>query len=133
MSSNSVCTVGRRKTSVARLRLSVGSGVYTVNGQCISEYFGTGIGSLKSKKVLEPFVASDKEGQFSFSCTVSGGGRTGQAEAMRHAVARALEKYDVSLRGIMRKNGFLTRDSREVERKKYGFHKARKRTQFSKR
>ncbi len=122
---------GRRKSSVARVRLYKGSGKITVNNRDIEEYFG-----LETLKVIvrQPVVLTENEGKFDIVCNVSGGGVAGQAGAIRHGIARALlecdaEKYKLSLK----KAGFLTRDPRMKERKKYGLKKARKASQFSKR
>ena len=122
---------GRRKSSVARVRLYKGSGKITVNGRDISEYFG-----LETLKVIvrQPLALTENEGVFDIVCNVAGGGVAGQAGAIRHGIARALlecdsEKFKLSLK----KAGFLTRDPRMKERKKYGLKKARKAPQFSKR
>ena len=121
---------GKRKTSVARVILSPGVGRAVVNGREIDEYFG--------RKVLQtvatmPFETTHTSGKFDVKVTVHGGGIAGQAGAVRHGIARALCEADESLRTPLKRAGFLTRDDRKVERKKAGFHKARKRPQFSKR
>ena len=114
---------GRRKTSSARVFLRRGSGNIIVNQKPLDEYFGR----ETARKVV------DMKENFDFYITVSGGGTTGQAGAIRHGIARALRAYNEELRAPLRKAGFLTRDAREVERKKVGLHKARRATQFSKR
>jgi small subunit ribosomal protein S9 len=121
---------GRRKTSTARVFLERGNGIITVNGRPLDEYFGRETARMV---VRQPFEAVAMPGQFDVKCTVKGGGGTGQAGAIRHGIARALMKYDETLRRPLRQAGFVTRDAREVERKKVGLHKARKRPQYSKR
>lgn len=121
---------GKRKTSIARIILEPGDGTITCNGRPIDDFFG--------RKVLvtaarSPFVSAGLEGQFSVKARLIGGGISGQAGALRHAVARALVKMDENLRPELKKEGFLTRDAREKERKKAGLKGARKRPQFSKR
>jgi small subunit ribosomal protein S9 len=123
-------TIGRRKTSVARIFLKAGDGKITVNGMTYEEYFGRKTSQMVVRQPLELIKASEK---FDISVNVSGGGKSGQAGAVRHAIARALVKLDPETRGDIKKAGYLTRDARAVERKKYGRHKARKRPQFSKR
>lgn len=121
---------GRRKTATARVRLYPGKGHVIVNGRSLDEYFKRPI----LKMVIEqPFQATDTIGRFDIKATIVGGGLSGQAEALRHGIARALLKWNEELRPELRAGGFLTRDPREVERKKYGQPKARKRFQFSKR
>lgn len=119
---------GRRKTSVARVWISQGSGNVVINGD--EDYFDSAI--LKMI-INQPFAALDRLGAFDIYCTVKGGGLSGQAGAVRHAISRALVEFSPEFRKTLRKLGFLTRDARKVERKKYGRHKARKATQFSKR
>lgn len=121
---------GRRKSSVARVRLYEGSGNVTVNGRSIDEYFG-----LETLKVVvrQPFGLTETSGRFDIVCNVSGGGVSGQAGAIRHGASRALLLFNPDLRGILKKAGFLTRDPRMKERKKYGLKAARKAPQFSKR
>ena len=121
---------GRRKSSVARVRLLPGTGKVTINGRDIDEYFG-----LETLKTIcrQPLALIGAEGKYDVLVSVNGGGVTGQAGAIRHGVARALLEADETLRPELKKAGFLTRDSRAVERKKYGLKKARKRPQFSKR
>jgi len=121
---------GRRKEAMARARIVPGSGQHRVNGRPIREYFPR---PNHVRHVEEPIVAAHREGQLDILATVRGGGLTGQAGALRMAVARALAAEDDAVRVVMRKNGFLTRDPRMTERKKYGQAKARKRFQFSKR
>lgn len=121
---------GRRKTSSARVFLRRGSGKILVNQKPLDEYFGRETARMVVRQPLE--VVEMKE-HFDFYITVSGGGTTGQAGAIRHGIARALRIYNEELRVPLRKAGFLTRDAREVERKKVGLHKARRATQFSKR
>ena len=121
---------GRRKTSVARVRLVPGSGNFVVNKKPINEYFG--IDTLETI-VKQPLSETELEGKFDVLVNVRGGGFTGQAEAIRHGLARALLKADNEFRPVLKKNGFLTRDERKKERKKYGRKKARKSPQFSKR
>lgn len=121
---------GRRKTSAARVFLSSGTGNITVNNQPLDQYFGRQTARMIVRQPLEVIEAADK---FDIKVTVRGGGNSGQAGAIRHGIARALVEQDESLRVSLRKAGFLTRDAREVERKKVGLRKARKRPQFSKR
>ena len=121
---------GRRKSSVARVRLYSGEGKITINGRDIDDYFG--IETLKLI-VRQPLALTETAEKFDVVCTVVGGGVTGQAGAIRHGVARALLQYDVELRSALKKAGFLTRDPRMKERKKYGLKGARRAPQFSKR
>jgi small subunit ribosomal protein S9 len=121
---------GRRKTSVARVFLRPGSGRITVNHKPMEEYFGRKTDAMLVRQPLECVAMADK---FDVMVTVKGGGPTGQAGAIRHGLARALVDYDESLKPLLRKAGYLTRDAREVERKKVGLHTARKRPQYSKR
>lgn len=121
---------GRRKTSTARVFLQPGKGNIVVNGRPLDEFFGRKTGSMIVRQPLETVSLADK---FDISVTVAGGGITGQAGAIRHGVTRALIEYDETLRKPLRDGGFVTRDAREVERKKVGFRKARRGTQFSKR
>ena len=116
---------GRRKSSAARVFLRKGSGAITVNGKALDEFFGR-----ETSRSLELTQNQDK---FDVLVTVEGGGMTGQAGAIRLGIARALVEYDETLKSPLRKAGFMTRDAREVERKKVGLHKARRATQFSKR
>ncbi len=121
---------GRRKTSVARVYLRPGSGSVTINGRNVDEYFHRQENIIVAK---QPLVITEKETDFDVLVKVSGGGESGQAGAIRHGVARALVKYDEELTRTLRANGFLTRDPRMVERKKYGQRGARRKFQFSKR
>ncbi len=121
---------GRRKSSVARVFITPGKGNITINKRSIDEYFG-----LETLKVIvkQPLAATNTADQFDLKITVKGGGTTGQAGAIRQGIARALIEADADLRPALKKEGFLTRDSRMKERKKYGLKKARKASQFSKR
>lgn len=121
---------GRRKTSTARVFIRPGSGSITVNGRPLDEYFGRETARMVVRQPLELIQATDR---FDIKVTVCGGGTTGQAGAIRHGITRALMEYDETLRPVLRKAGFVTRDAREVERKKVGLHKARRRPQYSKR
>ncbi len=121
---------GRRKTSVARVRLYPGSGNITINDRTIDDYFG-----LDTLKLLvrQPLVLTETSAKFDIVCNVGGGGISGQAGAIRHGISRALLKFDENLRLPLKKAGLLTRDPRMVERKKFGLKKARRAPQFSKR
>lgn len=121
---------GKRKSAIARVYMKVGSGNIVVNKRNYEEYF-----TRPSLKMIirQPFEITGKNGQFDLYVNVSGGGVAGQAGAVKHGISKALLEYDVQLRPILKKAGFLTRDAREVERKKYGQPGARKRFQFSKR
>jgi len=121
---------GRRKTSAARVFLSPGNGTITINGRTLENFFGR---ETSRMVVRQPLVLTDNADKLDVKVTVTGGGNTGQAGAIRHGIARALLEHDESLRAPLRQAGFLTRDARMVERKKVGLHKARKRPQFSKR
>lgn len=121
---------GRRKSSTARVFLRSGSGSITVNGRSLDEYFGRETARMVVRQPLELTELAEK---FDIKITVSGGGGSGQAGAIRHGITRALMQYDETLRPSLRKAGYVTRDAREVERKKVGLRKARKRPQFSKR
>jgi small subunit ribosomal protein S9 len=121
---------GRRKTSAARVFLRPGSGAITVNGKALDAYFGRETARMVVRQPLELVEMNDR---FDIKVTVIGGGTTGQAGAIRHGITRALMEYDETLRAALRKAGFVTRDAREVERKKVGLRKARRRPQFSKR
>jgi small subunit ribosomal protein S9 len=122
--------VGRRKSSVARVRLSVGKGTITVNGKTLEQYFP---GAVWQSKVTSPLALVGQLKVLDVSILANGGGVTGQAEASRHGISRALEKVDPTFRSTLKKAGFLTRDPREKERKKYGLKRARRAPQFSKR
>jgi small subunit ribosomal protein S9 len=121
---------GRRKSSSARVYLTTGSGNIVVNGRPLDQFFGRETARMVVRQALETAKMSDR---VDVRATVVGGGTTGQAGAIRHGIARALVGYDEGLRRSLRQAGFLTRDAREVERKKVGLHKARKRPQYSKR
>jgi small subunit ribosomal protein S9 len=121
---------GRRKSSTARVYLAAGSGDITVNGRPLDSFFGRETARMV---VRQPLETAGLLGRVDVKITVHGGGNTGQAGAIRHGIARALVTYDEQLRSPLRRAGFLTRDAREVERKKVGLHKARKRPQYSKR
>ena len=121
---------GRRKSSTARVFLRKGSGNITINERPIDEFFGRETARMIVRQPLQLTQSTEK---FDVMVTVEGGGTTGQAGAIRLGIARALVEYDESLKGDLRKAGFMTRDAREVERKKVGLHKARRATQFSKR
>jgi small subunit ribosomal protein S9 len=121
---------GRRKTATARVYMKAGSGNITVNDRPLDEFFGRETGRMI---VRQPLQVAQVEGRFDFTVHVEGGGITGQAGAIRHGITRALMEYDESLRPTLRKAGFVTRDAREVERKKVGRRKARRGPQYSKR
>ena len=121
---------GRRKHSVARVRVYPGSGNITINNRSIDDYFG--LDTLKLI-VRQPLALTETAEKFDIVCTVTGGGVTGQAGAIRHGLSRALLEYDAELRPVLKKAGFLTRDPRMKERKKYGLKAARRAPQFSKR
>ncbi|MFV0477202.1 MAG: 30S ribosomal protein S9 [Parahaliea sp.] len=121
---------GRRKTSTARVFLQNGAGNITVNKRPLDQYFGREVARMIVRQPLELVDLTDK---FDINVTVAGGGGFGQAGAIRHGITRALMEYDESLRGSLRAAGYVTRDAREVERKKVGLRKARKRPQYSKR
>lgn len=123
-------TIGRRKTSVARLYVNKGKGKITVNNKKHTEYFTTP--SLQYK-LMQPFILTNTEGNFDLKITVKGGGSNGQADAVRLAISRALCKVNIEHRAELKYEGLLTRDPRMVERKKFGQKKARKKFQFSKR
>jgi len=130
MSAEQFYGTGRRKTSTARVFITQGSGVVVVNGKGLDEYFGRQVARMIGGQPLELLDFSEK---FDVNVTVKGGGSFGQAGAIRHGLTRALMAYDESTRGELRKAGYVTRDAREVERKKVGLRKARKKPQFSKR
>ena len=121
---------GRRKSSVARVRVFAGSGNITINGRDINDYFG-----LETLKLIvkQPLILTENSEKFDIVCTVAGGGVTGQAGAIRHGLSRALLQANAELRPVLKKAGFLTRDPRMKERKKYGLKAARRAPQFSKR
>jgi len=130
MTDKVLCTTGRRKSSSARVFLKPGTGQISVNKRTLEEYFGR---ETSRMVVRQPLETADLLGSVDLNITVVGGGNSGQAGAIRHGIARALLAYNEELRSPLRRAGFLTRDAREVERKKVGLHKARKRPQFSKR
>ena len=121
---------GKRKTSVARVWIKPGKGLFVVNGKPMQEYFAR---STSQMLVLHPLEFTNTTSLLDIKCTASGGGLSGQAGAIKHGISRALVLFDDTLRPSLRKDNFLTRDSRKVERKKYGHKKARKSFQFSKR
>lgn len=121
---------GRRKTATARVILRKGKGAITINGKSLDQYFGRETSRMMVRQPLELIEAVEK---FDIFVRVLGGGPTGQAGAIRHGITRALIRYDETLRSPLRKAGFVTRDAREVERKKIGLRKARRRPQYSKR
>ena len=121
---------GKRKDAVARVWVKAGSGKITVNGKPFSAYFARPVLQMI---LQQPVVAAARDGQFDIDATVAGGGLSGQAGAVRHGIAKALTYFEPGLRSVLKRGGFLTRDSRVVERKKYGRAKARRSFQFSKR
>ncbi len=127
---DTVHTIGRRKTSVARIFISEGKGAITVNKRDFKDYFPT---ETLQYKIQQPFLLTQTEGNYDLKVTVKGGGSTGQAEAVRLAISRALCKINEEHRSELKPEGLLTRDPRMVERKKFGQKKARKKFQFSKR
>jgi small subunit ribosomal protein S9 len=130
MSATQYYGTGRRKTATARVFLNDGSGAITINNRTIEDYFGREVARMIVRQPLELVDLAEK---FDLNVTVRGGGGFGQAGAIRHGITRALMEYDETLRQPLRAAGFVTRDAREVERKKVGLRKARKRPQFSKR
>jgi len=130
MAENQYYGTGRRKSSTARVFLRPGNGNITINKRSIDEYFGRETARMVVRQPLDLVELTDK---FDLYITVVGGGISGQAGAIRHGITRALMEYDETLRGDLRRAGFVTRDARRVERKKVGLHKARKRPQYSKR
>ncbi|MGH7778912.1 MAG: 30S ribosomal protein S9 [Candidatus Binataceae bacterium] len=127
---NIIWTTGRRKTAIARVRMLPGAGNFTINDRTLDDYFPRDTSRMR---ILEPFELTETKGQFDIIVSVEGGGISAQADAVRHGISRALVASSETLRPALRKAGMLTRDPREVERKKYGRHKARKRPQYSKR
>jgi small subunit ribosomal protein S9 len=121
---------GKRKNAIARVWVKPGSGQIVVNGRDHQVYFARPVLQMI---INQPFGVTDREGQYDIWCTVKGGGLSGQAGAVRHGISRAMTFYEPTLRAVLKKSGFLTRDSRVVERKKYGRRKARRSFQFSKR
>lgn len=130
MAEQTYYSTGRRKSSTARVYLKKGSGNITINRRSLEQYFGRETGRMVVRQPLQTTNMSDK---FDINISVRGGGISGQAGAIRHGITRALIEYDETLRKSLRQAGFVTRDAREVERKKIGLHKARKRPQYSKR
>ncbi len=130
MDSSQIQATGRRKRAVARVKLVLGQGVITVNNKPIDEYFPR---PQLQQIVRQPLEATQSTGRYDVIVKAEGGGVTGQAGAVRHGIARALVEMDASFKEVLRKSGFLTRDPREKESKKYGRKRARKRFQFSKR
>lgn len=130
MAENQYYGTGRRKSSTARVFLKAGSGSITINKRSLEAYFGRETACMVVRQPLELTELLEK---VDLNITVAGGGITGQAGAIRHGITRALMQYDESLRGDLRRAGYVTRDARKVERKKVGLHKARKRPQYSKR
>ena len=128
--SNEICTTGRRKSASASVRLSEGTGKIVINGVEFEKYFQT---EALRGYICQPLAATGYNGKVNVRANILGGGKAGQAGALRHGIARALLKYDESLRGVLKASGMLTRDAREKERKKAGQPGARKRFQFSKR
>ena len=125
-----ISATGRRKEAVARVRITEGTGQFDLNGRTLEEYFPS---RTQRMTALAPLRAAEKDKEIDVVARLEGGGATGQAGALRHGIARALIELDPSLRGVLKKEGFLTRDSREKERRKYGLKKARKAPQYSKR
>ena len=130
MATDNHLSTGRRKSAAARVFLNKGNGAITINGKALDDYFGRETARMI---VRQPLETVDMTTSFDINVTVRGGGNSGQAGAIRHGITRALIDYDETLRRPLRAAGFVTRDAREVERKKVGLHKARKRPQFSKR
>jgi len=130
MTSNFYYGTGRRKTSVARVFIKAGNGKFVVNDKPVDEFFSRETGRMV---VRQPLELTEHAATFDILVNVHGGGESGQAGAVRHGITRALIEYDANLKPVLSKAGFVTRDAREVERKKVGFHKARRRKQFSKR
>lgn len=130
MADNQYYGTGRRKSAIARVFMKRGSGAFVVNGKPVDEFFSRETGRMV---VRQPLELVEQVGAFDIRVNVIGGGESGQAGAVRHGITRALIEYDPELKPALSKAGFVTRDAREVERKKVGFHKARRRKQFSKR
>jgi small subunit ribosomal protein S9 len=121
---------GKRKDAVARVWIKPGAGTVTINNRPVETYFSRPVLRML---IQQPLVAANRNGQYDVNCTVSGGGLSGQAGAVRHGLSKALTNFEPELRSVLKRGGFLTRDSRVVERKKYGRAKARRSFQFSKR
>jgi small subunit ribosomal protein S9 len=130
MAESYIWGTGRRKAAVARVRICRGEGKILINNRAFEEYFPI---PLTRKIIVQPLTTTETLGKFDIYANINGGGSTGQAGALRHGIARALIKFNTELRPALKKNGYLTRDSREKERKKFGLKKARRRPQFSKR
>ncbi len=130
MAGNYFYGTGRRKSAVARVFMRRGSGKFIVNGKPVDEFFSRVTGRMI---VRQPLTLIEQSNDFDILVNVGGGGESGQAGAVRHGITRALIAYDAALKSTLSNAGFVTRDAREVERKKVGFHKARRRKQFSKR
>jgi len=130
MAEKTITATGRRKTSVARVFLKQGKGMIKINDRSLEEYFGRETARMV---VLQPFDVTQTKGSYDIEVNVQGGGSSGQAGAIRHGITRALVQVNSEFRSPLKKAGFVTRDPRAVERKKYGRHKARKRPQYSKR
>ena len=130
MAANYYYGTGRRKSAVARVFLKAGKGQFVVNGKPVDEFFGRETGRMV---VRQPLELTKSQASFDISVNVQGGGENGQAGAVRHGLTRALIEYDAALKPVLSAAGLVTRDAREVERKKVGLHKARRRKQFSKR
>ncbi len=130
MAEKVITATGRRKTSVARVFLTQGNGSITINDRSLQAYFGRETARMI---VLQPFTVTQTTGSYNIAVNVKGGGSSGQAGAIRHGITRALMQVNPEFRSPLKKAGFVTRDPRAVERKKYGRHKARKRPQYSKR
>ncbi|HEU5462833.1 MAG TPA: 30S ribosomal protein S9 [Candidatus Binatia bacterium] len=130
MAEKVIIATGRRKTSVARVYLKPGKGKISINDRSLQEYFGRETARMI---VMQPFELTQTSGSFDIEVNVAGGGNSGQAGAIRHGITRALMQIGSDFRSPLKKAGFVTRDPRSVERKKYGRHKARKRPQYSKR
>jgi small subunit ribosomal protein S9 len=125
-----ISATGRRKTAVARVRMTLGNGTITVNGRTLDDYFPREVSRMV---IHQPFEAVSGMGRYDIIANIHGGGLSGQADALRHGISRALEKFDETNRASLKKKGMLTRDARKKERKKYGQKGARARFQFSKR
>lgn len=130
MAEKVITATGRRKTSIARIFLRQGQGVISINGRSLNDYFGRETARMI---VMQPFDVTQSRNSFDIEVNVKGGGISGQAGAIRHGITRALIQANSEVRTPLKKAGFVTRDPRAVERKKYGRHKARKRPQYSKR
>jgi small subunit ribosomal protein S9 len=130
VAANTIWATGRRKNAIARVKMKKGTGKISINKRPVDDYFSR---KTLQRVIYQPLEVTDNMGKFDFQINASGGGASGQSGAIRHGIARALCKFDENNRSTLKKNGYLTRDPRMVERKKYGKHGARKSTQFSKR